>query len=224
MQSGKRRKLTLATGCGVHALQDGLGATLYVLLPVLAQAFGLSYAQIGLIRGAKNCAMMAFELPSGMLAERVGERLLLVFGLVCAGAATIGQEAVVPDAMETLWQDVDEEAADELVRRQRHGLVAAGPVDPVVLDPECDAVGVGPDQAAVGDGDAVGVAGQISKYRLGAGEGLLGVDDPVGSAQRLEKGVEGGSVSEAGLVTEEGEPAIPMEPEEPVEEQAPEQP
>jgi FSR family fosmidomycin resistance protein-like MFS transporter len=87
MHSDNRRKLTLATGCGVHALQDGLGATLYVLLPVLAQAFGLSYAQIGLIRGAKSCAMMAFELPSGILAERVGERLLLVFGLVCAGMA-----------------------------------------------------------------------------------------------------------------------------------------
>ena len=41
------------------------------------------------------------------------------------GAA--GEQAVVPDAVEAAWQDVDEEAADELVGLERHGLVAAGP-------------------------------------------------------------------------------------------------
>jgi len=74
------------------------------------------------------------------------------------GAIAVSQEAVVADAVLALGKHVDEEAADELVRLQRHGLVAAGPLDPVVLDPEGDAVGAGPDQAAVGDGDAVGVA------------------------------------------------------------------
>ncbi|RMF04761.1 MAG: MFS transporter, partial [Alphaproteobacteria bacterium] len=88
-----KRRLTLATGCAIHALQDGLGATLYVLLPLLAQALGLSYAQIGIIRGAKSVAMLLFELPSGMLAERAGERLLLVFGLVCAGLAFLALQA-----------------------------------------------------------------------------------------------------------------------------------
>jgi len=87
MQSSKKRNLTLATCCGIHALQDGFGAMLYVLLPVLAEAFGLSYAQVGLIRAAKSSAMMVFELPSGIIAERSGERLLLVFGLICAGGA-----------------------------------------------------------------------------------------------------------------------------------------
>jgi hypothetical protein len=42
----------------------------------------------------------------------------------------------VPDAVLALGQDVDEEAADELVGLEGHGLVAAGPVDPVVLDRE----------------------------------------------------------------------------------------
>lgn len=87
MRSRNKRSLTLGTSCAVHALQDGFGATLYVLLPVLAQAFGLSYAQVGLIRAAKSGAMMVFELPSGILAERWGARALLVFGLACAGAA-----------------------------------------------------------------------------------------------------------------------------------------
>lgn len=87
MHSRNKQNLTLATSCSVHALQDGLGAMLYVLLPVLAGAFGLSYAQVGLIRAAKSGAMMLFELPSGILAERFGQRLLLVFGLSFAGAA-----------------------------------------------------------------------------------------------------------------------------------------
>lgn len=63
-----------------------MGAALYVLLPVLAQTFGLNLAQVGLIRATKSAAMMLFELPSGLLAERLGERPLLVFGMAVAGA------------------------------------------------------------------------------------------------------------------------------------------
>lgn len=81
----KRAKRILAACCGVHALQDGLGAGLYVLLPLLAQTFGLSYAQVGIVRAAQSTPMALFELPSGILAERFGERRLLVFGLACAG-------------------------------------------------------------------------------------------------------------------------------------------
>jgi len=81
----KRRGLTLATCCGVHSLQDGLTDLLYVLLPILAQTFGLSYAQIGMIRAANRCAMALFEIPAGMLAERTGERALLSFGLLSVG-------------------------------------------------------------------------------------------------------------------------------------------
>jgi len=80
-----KRKLTLAACSAVHGVQDGLGAALYVILPTLAEVFGLSYAQVGVIRAVKNSAMAVFELPSGMLSERLGERTLLVFGLLCAG-------------------------------------------------------------------------------------------------------------------------------------------
>ena len=69
----------------MHGLQDGLSAALYVLLPILAPAFRLSYSQVGLIRATKDGAMALFEIPSGILAERLGERTLLVFGLACAG-------------------------------------------------------------------------------------------------------------------------------------------
>ena len=55
----------------------------------------------------------------------------------------IGEQAVVADAMQALGQHMDQEAPDELMRGQRHGLVAAGPLDPVILPFEGDAGLVG---------------------------------------------------------------------------------
>lgn len=62
-----------------------MSAALYVILPILAQAFGLNYAQIGILRAVNNGAMALLEMSSGFMAERFGERSLLVFGLICAG-------------------------------------------------------------------------------------------------------------------------------------------
>ena len=78
-----------------------------------------------------------------------------------------------------LRQDVDEEAADELVGGERHDLVAVAALDAVVLPLEGDAVVVERDQAAVGDGDAVGVARQIGQHRLGPAERALGSRRPI---------------------------------------------
>ena len=89
------------------------------------------------------------------------------------GAGGFGQQAVMADAMEALWQDVDEEAADELVGCERHALVAVAAFDPVILPPEGDAGVIECDQPAVGDGDAVGVAREIGQHRLRAAERAL---------------------------------------------------
>jgi hypothetical protein len=43
------------------------------------------------------------------------------------GAPAVGEETVVPDAVETVGQDVDQKAADELVDGERHRL---GPLTP----------------------------------------------------------------------------------------------
>jgi len=83
-------KQVLTSACGAHLIQDGLVALQYVLLPILAQQFGLSYAQVGLVRGVSNSAMTLLEIPSGVLAERMGERRLLAMGLLGAGVGYIG--------------------------------------------------------------------------------------------------------------------------------------
>jgi hypothetical protein len=66
----------------------------------------------------------------------------------------------VADAVQALGQYVDEEAADELVYGERHALVSIAALDAVVLPLEGDALLIEGDQAAVGDGDTVGVARQ----------------------------------------------------------------
>src|SRR3990172_4533089 len=86
---------TLATCCATHTLHDGLSDVSYVLLPILAQAFNLSLAQVGMIRSAHRASMALFQTPAGLVAERLRARNLLAFGTGCAGLAFIalGQSA-----------------------------------------------------------------------------------------------------------------------------------
>ena len=83
----KKEKRTLATCCAAHTLHDGFSDVTYVLLPLLAQTFGLSLAQVGMIRSAHRVAMASFQIPAGLIAERFGERNLLALGTLVAGIA-----------------------------------------------------------------------------------------------------------------------------------------
>ncbi len=82
-----KQKRTLASCCAAHTLHDGLSDVTYVLLPLLAQTFGLSLAQVGMIRSAHRVAMASFQIPAGLIAERFGERNLLALGTFIAGCA-----------------------------------------------------------------------------------------------------------------------------------------
>lgn len=46
------RRRALIAGCSAHTVHDGLTDVIYVLLPIWQAQFALSYAQIGLLRGA----------------------------------------------------------------------------------------------------------------------------------------------------------------------------
>lgn len=82
-------KRTLQTCCGAHIVHDGFSDVSYVLLPLLAQAFGLNLTQVGTIRTAHRVAMAAFQLPAGLIAERFGERNLLALGTLLSGLAFV---------------------------------------------------------------------------------------------------------------------------------------
>jgi len=70
----------LATACSIHFVHDGFSDILYVLLPLWAVEFRLTFAQVGMIRTAYSGGMALFQIPAGLLAERWGERRLLAAG------------------------------------------------------------------------------------------------------------------------------------------------
>jgi MFS transporter, FSR family, fosmidomycin resistance protein len=76
----RRARAVLATACGAHFIHDGFSDILYVLLPVWASEFGLSFAQVGLLKTLYSGGMAAFQVPAGLLAERRGEARLLAAG------------------------------------------------------------------------------------------------------------------------------------------------
>jgi MFS transporter, FSR family, fosmidomycin resistance protein len=84
-----RSRRTLAACCGAHVLHDGFSDLLYVLFPVWQAAFGLSFAQVGLLKTLYSGSMAALQVPASLLAERVGERVLLAFGTLVAAAGFI---------------------------------------------------------------------------------------------------------------------------------------
>ena len=63
-------------------------------------------------------------------------------------------------------------------------LLPVGAAAAIILVAEGDAGLVEADEAAVRDGDPVGVARQIGEHRLGSGERRLGVDHPALLADR----------------------------------------
>lgn len=81
-QQVRKQRRALSIGCAAHIVQDGLTATIYVLLPVLAQTYGFTYAQVGLFKAMKAIAQGLPEMASGFLTERVSEIPVLIFGLV----------------------------------------------------------------------------------------------------------------------------------------------
>jgi MFS transporter, FSR family, fosmidomycin resistance protein len=90
----QRARATLAASCIIHFLHDGCSDLLYVLFPVWAHAFSLSFTQVGLLRTGYSGALALFQVPAGYLADRWGEppilaagTFLTAVGFFCVGTA-----------------------------------------------------------------------------------------------------------------------------------------
>ena len=73
---------TLAVCGGAHALHDGFTDLLNVLYPLLQAQFGLSYAAVGALKTVYSGAMASGQIPSGMMAVRLGPVRVLAAGTV----------------------------------------------------------------------------------------------------------------------------------------------
>jgi hypothetical protein len=101
----------------------------------------------------------------------------------------VGQEAEGADANKAAGQHMQQEAAQELWGFEGHHslAIAVGVISPAEGDLM---VGEG-DQAMVGDGDAMSVAGEIAEDMMRAAERGFGIDDPVLTEQGTQESAEG---------------------------------
>ena len=118
-------------------------------------------------------------------------------------AVAVSVEAIVANAVLAFGEHVDQEPTDELWGRERHGGVTSCAFKAVIFDAEGDTALIETDQAAVGNGDPMGVARQVCQHGLWPRERFLCIDDPVDPAQRFEKGIESVAISEACKMAEE---------------------
>ena len=90
--AGQKTYSPLLANALMHLVNDGCFVALYPVLPLMAAEFGLSYAQVGMLKTALSGASTAFQLPMALLAERFGEITLLALGMawVAAGLMIIG--------------------------------------------------------------------------------------------------------------------------------------
>ena len=72
---------------------------------------------------------------------------------------------------------MEKETSQKLLRGERH-LPFLIPVR-IILPAEGNLVMLEGHKPVVGDGDTMGVAGEIAKHMMGSAEGWLGIDDPV---------------------------------------------
>ncbi|EGM2222201.1 MFS transporter [Salmonella enterica] len=87
LSGGCSRRRALFAGCSAHAVHDGLTDVIYVLLPVWQSQFAMSYAWLGLLRGAYSGMMAVSQLSVGILARRRGRACLLVTDTALVGIA-----------------------------------------------------------------------------------------------------------------------------------------
>jgi hypothetical protein len=108
----------------------------------------------------------------------------------------------MPDAVEAVGQDVEEKAADELVRGEPHNAFAPGAAIVPVREGHLVVDG---DEPRIGDRGAMGVTGEIGQHALGAAERRLGVDDEGAVAERADALGESGGVCERRELAEKAE-------------------
>jgi MFS transporter, FSR family, fosmidomycin resistance protein len=84
-----KRWNVMGIGCLAHIVHDGITAMLYILFPVWQAQLSLNFAQVGFLKTLTDGAISLFQIPSGLLAERIGERKVLLAGTLLTGTAVL---------------------------------------------------------------------------------------------------------------------------------------
>jgi MFS family permease len=93
-------RAVLLTAALTHVLHDGFSDALYVLLPLWATEFHLTLTGVGVVKTVYTAGMALSQIPAGLLAERWGERRLLVAGTAVTAlgylAVAMGASGMLP--------------------------------------------------------------------------------------------------------------------------------
>jgi sugar phosphate permease len=89
-ESVRYRWLVLAAGTAAQTSFSAVTIGLPVLAPALRDAYGLSLLEVGVVLDSVWIGTMLTLLPWGLLADRVGERLVLAVGLTGCALALVG--------------------------------------------------------------------------------------------------------------------------------------
>ena len=149
----RRSRSVLATAGAMHFVHDGFSEILYVLLPVWASEFGLSLWQVGFVRTAYTGGMAAFQIPAGILAERFGERRLLMLGTLVTACTFIAVAAAVDGFL-------------PLLLLLTLGGLGSGVQHPLSSSVVAKAYEDGPRRAALGTYNFAGDIGKVSSAAL----------------------------------------------------------
>ena len=116
-------------------------------------------------------------------------------------AITVCQESEVADLNEARWQDVEQEAADELDCIQGHclGAVVIFGIPPAKTDLALFKA----HQPAMGDGYPMGVPGQILQYVFGSAKRRFCVNYPVGLFECPQPGLKASGICQGSQLAAE---------------------
>jgi ACS family hexuronate transporter-like MFS transporter len=93
-ETGRYRWYALVVTTFTQAASAAVIAAIGPLAPLLQQDFGISRAQVGLVQGAIYLSSTAFSLLGGVLADRVGERRVLMLSGAVAGIGSLAVTGV----------------------------------------------------------------------------------------------------------------------------------
>ncbi|HKI92117.1 MAG TPA: MFS transporter [Gaiellaceae bacterium] len=88
--SGRYRWVVLGAGTIAQSSFAAVVVGIPALAPALRSHYALTLGEIGIVLGAVGIGMLPTLLPWGLLADRIGERAVIVVGLAGSAAALVG--------------------------------------------------------------------------------------------------------------------------------------
>lgn len=79
----------LSTGCLAHLIHDGFTDMIYVFFPIWQAQWALTFAEVGILKTLVSGSMALFQLPAGIVANRIGPVKLLLIGTIITSVAVM---------------------------------------------------------------------------------------------------------------------------------------